>query len=78
MLEYDGPLVRKNRELSEFVHDILHRWDNCRHNSFQMAGPFTIRSLLVEALHSRKVPYAHPIYGALEPKGSVADVPSKR
>ncbi len=76
MLEYDGPLVRKNRELSEFVNDLTDRWES------RMVGyrrlTRELRETLIEVLRSREVPYAHPIYGALEPKGSVADVLSKR
>ena len=81
LLEYDGELVRKNRELSEFVHELLtgieehDDWGRWYTNNL-------LRGRLVKALLARGVPYSHPIYGALEPKGrvhwgDVANAPKK-
>jgi len=71
-LEYDGPLVHKNRELSEFVHELLTSIEE--HDDWgRWYTNHLLRGRLIKALHARSVPYSHPIYGALEPKGSVAN-----
>ena len=64
MLNYDGELVRKNQELSKFVHEFLSNWE--------YGTPPMVDQMLVKALLAREVPYSHPIYGALEPKGELA------
>jgi len=82
MLEYDGPLVRKNRELSEFVHEVVAKWEAPIRELIgttitkELAECITerVKEALAKALLAREVPYSHPIYGALEPKGSVANV----
>ncbi len=70
MLKYDGPLVRKNRELNEFVHEVLSSMNQI---GLTPREEWAVFKCFVSALLARQVPYSHPIYGALEPKGSVAN-----
>ena len=80
MLEYDGPLVRKNKELSEFTHEVVSQLillvgDPAAVPRWSVGGIVAkyltklVTKSMTKALLARNVPYSHPIYGALEPKG---------